>query len=346
MRSVLVLWLTTFLTLTSLTAQVRADIKAEIVSTKVVWEQANRNFSSDIVRFKDQWFLVCCESARLYENDEALRVLSSKDGERWESVALIVSPTPGRGIKDPKFALTNNDQLMITAQGIVPNPKSTDPLPMFGGTLLTMGWFAKDGRTWSHSEQIGEENFPFSRVVWNKNLAFSYGAGCICGSAQTIQFYSSKDGKYFTSLFQETFSGFFPSDASIIFDRDRAFCLMSRYDSKIGNAPRTGFLASSKAPYDEWTWKETDKRIGSVNLQRLSEKKIIAAVGLIDQKGGISLCEFDPATGKLNEFLNLPTDDKYTNVGVSMHDEHLWVSYHASRGGKSRVHLAKVKLSQ
>jgi hypothetical protein len=70
----------------------------------------------------------------------------------------------------------------------------------------------------------------------------------------------------------------------------------------------------------------------------------VAAVGLYDGKARTSLCELDPATGKLTEFLELPTDG-IIDVGLAWHEGQLWVSYHSGGAGKPGVHLARVKVA-
>jgi hypothetical protein len=187
---------------------------------------------------------------------------------------------------------------------------------------------------------------PADKDRWSAietDLGVAYGR--ICGSAQTIRIYANKEGNGFKELHKETFSKFFPEETSIVFDGDMAYCWMSRYSPENSTIIQTGYLGVAKAPYNKWEWKELDRAISDPNLIRLSDGRIIGAVGLQDKKSRTSICEFDLATGKITELLELPTKGKSIDVGLTMHDKHLWVSYHAIQDGKYSIHLAKVKLN-
>jgi hypothetical protein len=207
-----------------------------------------------------------------------------------------------------------------------------------------MVWISKDGRVWSGPKEIGVKDFPISRVVWNNRVAWSYAAGTICGIMQTIRIFVIEDGTKLTTVTKKTFSGFYPGAASIIVDGDRVHCLMSRVDGTLRNPSRTALLGTAKPPFDKWEWKELESRIASPNLLRLPDKRIVAAVGLVDSTSRTSLCEFDPATGKLREFLKLPTSGRLVHSGLAAHDGHLWAAYDVFHKGKWSIHLAKVKL--
>jgi hypothetical protein len=251
---------------------------------------------------------------------------------KWESAALIKFPAEN-GLHHPKLTVTADGQLMVSAAGGLPRV-----------TLQSMAWFSRDGRTWGEAENLGEANYWFGRVTWHKGTAYSYGYGTICGIAQTIQINSSKDGKPSNEPFQQTFSGFFPKEAALVFDGDTGYCLMSRIGGL--NKAQAAYLGRAKAPYTRWEWQELNTGIYDPNLIRLPDGRIVAAVGLSDQRPRTSLGELDPATGKLTEFFELPTGGEISDVGLVLHDGHLWVSHHTMFEGKSGVYLAKVKLGR
>lgn len=325
----------------------KKDTAAELVSTTKIWDGASRNTQADIIRFKDRWYVVCVESSEERGRDAALRIIASEDAVKWESVDLLKSPTPNRGLNSPSFTLMPDGQLMISAYGIIARPDLPQPIPQFGGTINTMGWFSKDGKKWSESNQIGVMDYIFCKILWNDGTAYSFASGCICGIMQTVQLYSSKTGKNFNSVYEQTFSGFFPEEADIVFDGDEVYCLMSRGGGAIAEEGRQkGYFGKSKAPYRQWEWQETDQRLTRPNLMRLADGRILASIGIIDKKTRTAICELDPKTGKLKELLELPTEGRTTEVGLAMHDGHLWVSYHKLHSGKWSVHLAKVKLTR
>jgi hypothetical protein len=322
----------------------RAEMKAETVSTRLVWDLAPRNESPDLVRFQDRWLIVLVESTGPYSQDGALRILASKDQAAWESVALIKSPTPKKGLYDPKFTIMSDGRLMLSAFGVIPTPGSPDPVPLYGGTLKTMVWHSKDGLAWGKPERAGDDDFPLGRIAWQKGVAYGYARGRICGIAQTVRIYANPVGKDYKPLFEETFSGFFPEDAAVFFEGDSAYCLMSRTNAEGANAAQKGLLGVARPPHRNWEWKPVDQAISFPNLVRVSMNQIVAVVGLHDKKRRTSLCEFDLATGKFNELLEIPTGGGAVDAGLVFHDEHLWVSYRSSAEGKPGIYLAKVKL--
>jgi hypothetical protein len=345
MRNILCLWLVLVLFSIGFSGTARGEVQGELLVTNTVWERARRNFNSDLIRFDDRWLLVCCESSGPYTNDEALRILSSTDGDKWSSLALLESPTPGRGLYGPKFNLRPDGKLLVSAVGILPRPDLPEPLPRFGGTTYTLAWETTDGREWSKLGPIGKEYYPLSRIAWHKDIAYCYSHGTICGSSQTVSFFSSKTGHRFEELNDETFSAFFPMSGELIFQGDRAICLMSRINAEIDNAPRKAMVGTAKPPFDTWEWKETDQKVSYPNLLQLSDKQVIGAVILHDKKPRLALGEFNPETGNLREFLEVPTDGQTMPVGLAHHAGELLVSYHATEKDRLVIKVAKVKIT-
>lgn len=320
--------------------RVHADTKAELVSTVLVWDQANHVTNPDLMRFGDRWVLACQESAGEGYPGGAVRVLTSADGKKWESAALIESPTPKRGLFAPTFAPTPDGRLMVSALGFLPYPNSPDPLPQYGGLTKTLAWVSKDGRDWGKHVPIGLAEFPLGRVVWHDGTAFSPAIGRICGSAQTVHIMTSKDGKAFASRSEEHMRMLMPYEGELLFEGDTAYCLVTGYST----AGPTGVLGTAKAPYKAWTWKELDQRIRNARFLRLPDKRVVATVWMHDRKPRTSLCEFNPATGKFTELLELTLAIQAASTGLAWHDGHVWIGHSVVDGDKVRAHLAKVKI--
>lgn len=277
----------------------QADTKAELVSTAVVWDRANHVTNLDLIRFDDRWFLVCQESVHEGYPGGAVRVLTSKDGKAWEAVAVIKSPTPKRGLFAPTFTTTPDGQLMVSAVGFLPYPNSPDPVPEYGGLSKTLTWVSKDGRAWGDPVPVGLDEFPLGRVVWHNGTAFSPAIGRICGSAQTLQLMAGKDGKAFESRSEQYVRMLMPYEAELLFEGGMAYCLVTGYST----AGPTGVLGTAKAPYKKWEWKKLDQQVRNARFLRLPDKRVVATVGLYEQKKfRTALCEFHPATGKAEEF--------------------------------------------
>jgi hypothetical protein len=322
MKSLLLLGL-----LVSLGGLARAEDKAMLVDARKIWNAAPHNAFTDLVRFHDRWFCVFREGAGHVSPDGALRVITSADGVKWESAALLQSPNSD--LRDAKITVTPDGQLMLCGAETL-HDKSKH-------THQSLAWFSKDGRVWSEKHEIGDPDFWLWRVTWHQREA--YGVGYGCGKDQSVRLYSSSDGKHFDTLVERLFEEGYPNETSIVFDGDTAYCLLRR-----DGQPNNGLLGTSQPPYTKWEWKDLGVRIGGPHMIRLADGRFVAAVRMHDNGARTSLAWVEPATGKLTEFLKLPSGGDTSYAGLVFHDGLLWVSYYSSHEGKTSIYLAKVQL--
>ncbi len=68
--------------------------KSELVLLEAnrIWDKAPHNAFTDLLRFKGKWYCVFREGSAHVSPDGSLRVITSTDGKKWESIALITSP--------------------------------------------------------------------------------------------------------------------------------------------------------------------------------------------------------------------------------------------------------------
>jgi hypothetical protein len=306
------------------------DDSAKIVEVRKIWDQAPHNAFTDLVRFDDRWFCVFREGAAHVSPDGALRVITSADGQTWESAALITSPDSD--LRDAKITVTPDGQLMLCGAGAL-HDKSQK-------THQSLAWFSKDGRTWSQPHEIGDANYWLWRVTWHKGGAYGIGYGC--GPAErSVRLYSSRDGKQFDTLVERLIDVGYPNETSIVFEGDTALCLLRR-----DGEPNGGLLGTAQPPYTKWEWKDVGTRIGGPHMIRLADGRYVAAVRLYDKQVRTSLCWIDPASGKLTELLPLPSGGDTSYAGLVLHDGLLWISYYSSHEGKTSIYLAKVQFSK
>jgi hypothetical protein len=259
--------------------------------------------------------------------DGALRVLTSKDGETWESAALITSTDSD--LRDAKITVTPNDELMLCGAGAL-HDKSKH-------THQSLAWFSKDGRNWSVAVKIGDPDFWLWRVTWHKGVAYGIGYGC--RKDESVRLYTSRDGRKFDTLVERLHETGAPNESSIVFDGDTAYCLLRRD----GN-PSSGLLGISEAPYTTWEWKDLGVRIGGPHVVQLADGRMLAAVRLYDGSQRTSICWIDPKAGKLTEALKLPSGGDTSYAGLVMHEGTLWISYYSSHEKKTNIYLAKAGL--
>lgn len=306
-----------------------AQGQAEIVDVRKIWDAAPHNAFTDLVRFKDRWWCVFREGKAHVSPDGALRVLSSADGDAWESAALVTME--GADLRDAKIVIAPDGRLMLNGAGAMHPPSSVKH--------QTFAWFSDDGKTWSAPAKIGEPDFWLWRVTWNEGNA--YGVGYGTAGAKSIRLYSSKDGRSFGVRVPTLFDKGSPSEASILFLPDgTALCLVRRDEGT-----KTAQLGTAKPPYSEWTWKDLGVPLGGPQLLRLPDGRIVAAGRRYEGGVRTSLHWLDPEKGALAEFAKLPSGGDTSYPGLAWHDGLLWVSYYSSHEGKTSIYRAKVKLT-
>ncbi|MFO0878170.1 MAG: exo-alpha-sialidase [Gemmataceae bacterium] len=295
-----------------------------------IWSQAPHNAFTDLVRFQGRWFCVFREGKAHVSPDGALRVLSSTDGVKWESAALIKSDNSD--LRDAKITVTPDGHLMLCgAEALHDRSKHSHQ---------SLAWFSRDGRTWSEKHPIGDPDFWLWRVTWHKGVAYGIGYGC--GKDRSVRLYASKDGKKFDTLVERLFETGYPNETSIVFNGDTAYCLLRRDGTGKGN--NTGMLGVSQAPFTKWEWKDLGRRIGGPHMIRLPDGRFVVAVRLYDKKQRTSLCWLDPLVGSLTEFRALPSGGDTSYAGLVLYQDQLWVSYYSSHEGKTSIYLANVPI--
>ena len=76
----------------------------KIVESRRIWDKAAHNAFTDLLRHDDRWYCVFREGSKHVSPDGSLRVITSKDGEAWESLTLISHPIDD--LRDAKLTRT------------------------------------------------------------------------------------------------------------------------------------------------------------------------------------------------------------------------------------------------
>jgi len=301
---------------------------SQLLETRKIWDAAPHNAFTDLTRFNGDWFCVFREGQAHVSPDGALRVITSKDGERWSSAALLTDSKSD--LRDAKITVTPDGQLMLSGAAALHQPAEFKH--------QSLAWFSMNGKDWSAPVKIGDPNMWLWRTTWHKNQAYSVGYDT--AGEKFIRLYSSKDGRQFEPLVSTLFDEGYPNETSIIFQPDNtALCLLRRD----GN-PGTGKLGLAKSPYAQWEWKDLGLKIGGPHMIRLPDGRIVACVRLYDGGARTALLWIDPVNGKATEFLKFPSGGDTSYPGLFWHEDVLWVSYYSSHEGKTSIYLAKVRL--
>lgn len=311
-------------------AQEKSD-SLTLIKVQKIWDKSPHNAFTDLIWHSGRFFCVFREGKTHVSPDGALRVITSADGEKWESAALITSENSD--LRDAKITVTPSGKLMLSGAEAL-HDKSVH-------THQSLVWFSDDGFKWSKKQEIGDPDFWLWRTTWHNQKAYNFGYGC--GEKKSLRLYSSSNGKKFETMVENLNIEGYPNETSIVFKGDTAFCLLRRDGEN-----NTGLLGISIPPYTNWNWKNLGERIGGPHMIFLPDGRFLAAVRLYEtddwHPARSSLCLIDPISGKLTEALILPSGGDTSYAGIVNHDGLLWVSYYSSHEGKTSVYLATVKV--
>jgi len=316
------------------------ELALTLISVKKIWDQAEHNAFTDLLRYHGHWYCTFREAKGHAVQPGAVRILTSRDGNRWSSA--VVLRESGLDARDPKLSITPDDRLMLNSAVAIKrdmkNPDSTL-------NVQSMVWFSKDGHKWSEGIEVGEQDYWLWRVAWHKGRAlgvgYRYGNTAETKRHRHNRLYESEDGvKYKTlvkTLLEAPEEG---SEATLRFlDDDRALCLFRRNST-------TAALGLAKPPYTEWTWKFLNEYIGGPNMIQAPNGRWIAAGRGYRDGAKTVIWELDIDRGKLRPLIVLPSGGDTSYPGLAWHGEELWVSYYSSHEGKTSIYLAKLRLSQ
>lgn len=322
----------------------------EIVSVKKVWDQGNHNAFTDLIRFREAWFCTFREADDHVGGDGRLRVITSRDGEAWESAALLAEE--GIDLRDPKLSITPDGRLMIVAGGSV-----------YQGTKVLKGRqprvaFSADGRSWTPTQRVLTEGEWLWRVTWHEGRAWgvSYNASARSTAAaqeaakQTqpvepgpadwkLKLVSSADGVDYEVVTHLDVPGH-PNETTLRFLADGRLMALVRREG----GSQFGWIGTSRAPYRDWTWHETQHRLGGPNFIQLPNGALWAASR--SYPGGAKTVLARLTDASYEPVLTFPSGGDNSYPGLVWHDNLLWMSYYSSHEGKTSIYLAKVRLDR
>ena len=194
-----------------------------------------------------------------------IRVLTSSDGAKWESTALIQQKDVD--LRDPKLSITPDGRLMMVAAGAV--PPSRDPLTDHYSAVL----FSKDGKDWTEPKRVLGSFQWLWRLTWHNGtgygVAYEWDPKAPAGKDhRRSTLVRTKDGIIYEPVAK--FKDVNPSEATVRFDGDTAFWLQRR-----DGTPNTAYFGTSQPPYTDWTWHDLGFYFGGPNFIRLPDRLLV-----------------------------------------------------------------------
>jgi hypothetical protein len=319
----------------------------KILEVRKIWGEGKHNAFTDLIRWHGKWFCTFREADAHVGGDGKLRVLESADGEKWESAALLEEQ--GIDLRDPKLSVTPDDRLMMTAGGSVYEGKTLKG-------RQPRAAFSKDGRIWTATERVLTEGEWLWRVTWHGGKAYgvSYNAeerkspaakeAATTGKAEPgpaewkLKLVASSDGVKYDLVTHLDVPGH-PNETTLRFTPEGEMIALIRREG--GNG--LGWIGRSKAPFKEWTWKETTHRFGGPNFIRLPDGSWWAA-GRSYPGGAKTVLAKMTIDGGYEPVLTFPSSGDTSYPGLVWHNGILWMSYYSSHEGKTQIYLAKIQV--
>jgi len=303
----------------------------ELLEVRRIWDKAKHNAFTDLIRHKGRWYCAFREGLGHVCDTGKLRVITSEDGQAWESAALM--DWEGGDVRDAKLSVAADGRLMLN--GAVRFLK-----PVNGQVHQSVTWLSADGRQWDGPFRVADPNVWMWSATWHKGVG--YGIGYSTKGTRFIRLYHTRDGETWATLADDLFpGGTYANETSLVFTKDETCTCLLRRDSHGGSAQ----LGTATPPYTKWAWKDLGVRIGGPKMIQLPDGRFLATVRLYDKKVRTGVCWLDPEAGRLAELVALPSGGDTSYAGMVLHDALLWVSYYSSHEGKTSIYLAKLKVS-
>lgn len=304
-------------------------VKMELVDVRRIWAEAPHSAFTDLLRHDGRWWCVFREGKdHVAGDDGVIRVITSADGEKWESAALLREA--GVDLRDPKISLRPDGKLMLLMGGSV-----------YGGTKKLKGRrprvsFSDDGREWTNPQPVLAGGDWLWRVTWVGGVAYGVSYHADEGD-NTLVLYRSKDGLAWEKVTPLNV----PGKANEVTVRGLADGRMMAFVRREGGNTR-GWIGTARAPYEKWEWNETQHRLGGPEFLQLPDGRLVGSTRAYGPKvstvvGWMTEASFEPV-------LTLPSGGDTSYPGMVWHDGMIWMSYYSSHEKKTAIYLARIKV--
>ncbi|MBI4578322.1 MAG: hypothetical protein HY718_01375 [Planctomycetes bacterium] len=297
-----------------------------------IWDAAPHNAFTDLLRWRDRWYCTFREGARHVSDEASIRVLSSGDGEQWESMALLSQP--GADLRDSKLSVTPDDRLMLVG-GLRTWP------PRYPRSLSSWVAFSRDGREWTPRQRVIGDDEWLWRITWHDGAAYGIGYGGTDpnnkeSSDWFSRLYKSTDGTHYDEVARlQSFVGL--TEATLRFDGNGRMYCIHRRDA----GTTTALVGTSGPPYTQWTWRDTGFHLGGPALI-FHKGQWWAAGRWVVGAARTVLAHVDFEAGTIEPVLYLPSGGDCSYPGLVADGDDIWMSYYSSHEKNTAIYLAKI----
>lgn len=318
-----------------------------------VWGEGSHCAFTDLIRYNNRFYCTFREGenhvpTKPGQANGKIRILRSKDGKSWQSVALVEKE--GRDLRDPKLSITPDGRLMILM-----GASDYTHAPKLSGCLTHVSFMDKAERV-SEPQPVEidpavRNNFDWLwRVTWHKGVA--YGVIYRKGGGWEINLVKSTDGIHYDHVTSLNVDGN-PNESTVFFTEEGDMRILVRREAGQGADKYIGRIGCSKAPYTEWEWKPLNYRLNCPS-------HVITLPNGAQIYGGRHFAKHPKNRPiytmlyRLNEDL---TEEPILRIdegsdgqdcaypGLVVYKKNLWVSFYSTYKKKSSIYIAKVPLA-
>ncbi len=312
-------------------------VSVELVEVKKIWDKAPHSAFTDLVRWKERFYCAFREGRGHVSTDGRIRILQSKDGNDWESAALVV--LEGYDLRDAHLSVTPDGRLMLLG-GAAPRKKDNQSAPT--GTFVC---FSIDGKRWTEPQIAVEPGRWLWCVTWHKGKAYgvSYAAG---ERMPYLELLVSENGTDYQCYVDKLYGTGYPTEVTLRFDTDDTCYALVRRDRR-GDEGSSALLGVSRPDYKKWRWHDLGAAFngfGGPNFIKIPGGHWIGAGRMHDGGTHTALTYVDVENGEMTRLLRLPSGRDTSYPGLVWHEGMLYVSYYSGHEGKTSIYLAKLKV--
>ncbi|MCE5345293.1 MAG: glycoside hydrolase [Bacteroidales bacterium] len=317
----------------------------EGITVRKIWSNDKYNAFTSLVTFKGTFYCAFREGENhVFGKDGETRIISSKDGINWESVALLKKE--GYDLRDPKLSVTPEGRIMVTIGGSVYNDK------VLKSRLTHVSFSDRSGKNFSSPQPIiisadAKTNMDWLwRVSWYKKVGYGVVYQLPEGSKKepdekwVIRLLKTTDGIHYDLVTTLDVNGL-PNETTVRVMSDGEMLMMVRREGE----NKEGLWGRSKPPYKEWTWSSLGMRLGGPDFIAVENNLLVYGSRVHDKKDAYTALFAGDRSGNFRKILSLPSGGDNSYPAFVNRENKLYVSYYSSHEGKASIYLAEVPLS-
>lgn len=313
------------------------------VEVKQIWANDKYNAFTSLVKFKDAYYCSFREGeSHVFDAsgkaEGKVRILKSKDGENWESVAVFGKDK--YDLRDPKLSVTPDNRLMVIIGGSIYEKKE-----LIG--RIPQVSFSKDGKHFSKPASVNIRDNAGNGIDWIWRVTWHDGVGYAAMYSMTakrdgvLSLIKTEDGINYDLVTRFDVPDF-PNEATVRFDSAGNMNLMVRRE--LGD--QKGYYGKSCFPYTDWTWKKMDFRLGGPDFIYLNDSLVVMGTRSHYTSFAKTVLLKGNGTEKFQEVLVLPSGGDNSYPGLMIEGDQLWVSYYSChQTQRASIYLAKIPLT-